>query len=122
MRSILQVGFLISSAVVVSGQEKPLLFPLRDVVVQSQLTIPGGGKEVTDTSYLVSERKVRIAPKAYDTYVLLDYEARIMINVYPGQPTTYMSSFLDDEPELAYERTGAKERIAGYDCAVWQTP
>ncbi len=122
MRSIVPVGFLIASAVVVSGQDKPLLFPLRDVVVQSQLPTPRGGKEVTDTSYLVSERKVRVAPKADDMYVLIDYQARIMINVYPGQPTTYMSSYLGDEPEPAYARTGEKERIAGYDCAVWQAP
>lgn len=104
------------------AQEKPVTFPTRDVTVRSQVAVAAAYKHEHVTSYLASERKERIELDGSPMYTLIDHKGKIMIQVYPGEPATYISGPFADVCEPKYHRTGQKERIAEYECDVWDSP
>jgi hypothetical protein len=106
--------------------DQPLEFPTRDVSVKVKMTI-GSQNFAGEKLYLAAERKQRdnmssAFPGMGEVYSVIDQKNKIMLMVQAGPPPTYTSQPMPEGQATRYARTGRQERIAGYECDVWETP
>src|SRR5206468_586200 len=98
-------------------------FPKRDVVVQMKMSSPGPEVSLT-YHYSAADRKTRLRNHANPFELIYDQKAKIALYLFPGTPPTYMTMAYpwDEDLYRDYRRTAKKERIAGYECTVWEAP
>jgi hypothetical protein len=123
MRSPIFLLSLVVSIPTALAQERPLLFPIRDAIVDTKVTVGNGlSTSLSQVAYSAAELKSRTTFSNFaNFYVITDYKAKVVISVYTdSDPPTYLFMPSPDDEKVEYKKTRLAENVAGLGCQVWQ--
>ena len=121
--AMLSAGLLAAPAL---AQERPPLFPTRDVDVTYRLPAPdpaaGGGRVLEQrVRFSAASRRQRVDPPTAGTYFVLDYATHRMATVRPAaREVIDMANGEADAAATPYVRHG-EATVAGFTCTEWWT-
>ena len=127
MRLAAAVAIVSLSAGAAKAQDRPTIFPTRDVDVTYRLPVPDavGGRALEQRMrFTASGNKQRVDPPTPGLYIVMDFAAHSITTVRPEQrmaldmPTAAVSA--GTTTSASYTRRG-EASVAGLACTLWVT-
>jgi hypothetical protein len=124
MRPFLLAAALLTAPLAATAQERPQLFPTRDVAVTFRVAGQGQQAELT-MLWSAAQRLMRTNLPQGAGYMVVDHngqrafmvmEAMRMVMDVPIEQATAQQRYF----ETARFTRGGTERVAGHDCTVWR--
>lgn len=124
MRNTLAAALIAAMPAVAQAQDRPQIFPTRDVAVTYRVAGPGEQAELT-LLWSAAHRRMRMNMPQGLGYIVADLQGRhgfmVMeqMRMIMDVPARQAGGFQQDLENARFTR-GGTEKIAGLDCTVWR--